>query len=452
MPTQSATTQVIIPRTLIIYLRPRSNVWQCRYKIDGTWIRASTDEYDAKLAAVKADRMRIEAEVRKLNNLPTETRYFKNVAEHVIKQMQEKEANGDGKVIYKDYISVINKYLIKVLGKYKMSGIDSAVMQMLEEKRIAIMKKTPSRSTLQTHNAALNMIFEYAVEKGYMSKSKVPTLKAEGKKSNPRPAFLLNEIALLLYKFDDWIALAKGDEREERELLKDYVNILLDTGMRTGKELTELKWQQIDYVSKTKVVGYTADKHGEKEEIYETKNLVYLFVTGKKKEREARGNIKTINALQNILNRNYDGIKLREMINKNSSDYVIALKNKKKPKHLAELFEEYLKHNELLYERKTQRKRVLYSLRHTYATLALENDRVPMHTLTQQLGNSAQMVEQHYSHLRVREAEEQLNNYVTSSLIDKRVEALEKGYAFNLDEEDAEAVKGLEKAVKSKVR
>ena len=89
MPTQSATTQVIIPRTLIIYLRPRSNVWQCRYKIDGTWIRASTDEYDAKLAAVKADRMRIEAEVRKLNNLPTETRYFKNVAEHVIKQMQE---------------------------------------------------------------------------------------------------------------------------------------------------------------------------------------------------------------------------------------------------------------------------------------------------------------------------------------------------------------------------
>lgn len=452
MPAQSATTLTIIPRTLVIYQRKNSNVWQCRYKVGGVWIRASTNEYDVNIAASVADRLRIEAEVRKQNNLPTETRYFKNVAEYVIKQMQDALDNNVGKVIYKDYIYVINKYFIPIFQKYTMSGIDNAAMQMFEEKRLQRMKKKPSRSTLQTHNAALNMIFEYAVEKGYMAKSKVPVLKAEGKKANPRPAFTVNEVALLLYNFDYWIALAKGEEKEERELLKDYVNILLDTGLRTGKELTELKWQQIDYVSRTKVIGYKADAQGEKEEVYETKSLVYLHVTGKNKERDARGNLKTINALQNILNRNYDGIKLREMINANSGDYVIALKNKKKPKHLAQLFEAYLTHSDLLYERKTQRKRVLYSLRHTYATLALGNDKVPMHTLTKQLGNSAQMVEQHYSHLHVRETEEQLYNDVTNSLIDKRLKALEDGYAFNLDEEDAEAVKGLKEAVNSKTR
>jgi hypothetical protein len=46
----------------------------------------------------------------------------------------------------------------------------------------------------------------------------------------------------------------------------------LDTGLRTGKELTELKWQQIDYLNKTKIVGYKADEQGEREEVYETKN------------------------------------------------------------------------------------------------------------------------------------------------------------------------------------
>jgi integrase len=441
MPAQSATTQTIIPRTLVIYLRKNSNIWQCRFKIGGVWVRASTNEHDAKLAANVADRMRIEAEVRKQNNLPTETRYFKNVAEYVIKQMQDALDNNVGKVIYKDYIYVINKYLIPIFQKYKMSGIDNAAMQMFEEKRLQIMKKSPSRSTLQTHNAALNMIFEYAVEKGYMAKSKVPILKAEGKKANPRPAFTLNEIAILLFNFDNWIALASEEEKEERELLKDYVNILLDTGMRAGKELTELKWQQIDYVSKTKIVGYKEGEQGEKEEIYETKNIVYMHVTGKNKTRDARGNEKTIKALQNILDRNYEGIKLREIIKENCSDYVITLKNKKKPKHLARLFEEYLKHNNLLYERKTQLKRVLYSLRHTYTTLALENDKVPMHTLTQQLGNSAKMVEQHYSHFRIREAEEQLNNEVTNNLIEEQIKQLERGYAFNLDEEDKQAKK-----------
>lgn len=452
MPTQKATTQTIIPRALVIYIRKNSNVWQCRYKVGGVWVRASTNEYDVKLAAKVADRMRIEAEVRKQHNLTAETRYFKNVAENVIKQMQYDLANNIGKVIYKDYIYVINKYFIPIFQKYKMSGIDNAAMQMFQEKRLQKMKKNPSRSTLQTHNAALNMIFDYAVEKGYMAKSQVPVLKAEGRKRNPRPPFTVNEVALLLYNFDDWIALAKDEEKEERELLKDYVNILLDTGLRAGKELTELKWQQIDYVRRTRLTGYIADEYGEEEEVYETKSLVYLFVTGKNKEREARGNVKTISALQNILDRNYDGIKLREMINTNNAEYVITLKDKKKPKHLAKLFEEYLNHNNMLYERKTQRKRVLYSLRHTYATLALQNDKVPMHTLTKQLGNSAQMVEQHYSHLRVREAEEQLNNDVTNNLIDKRVKALEDGYAFNLDEEDVEAVKGLKEAVMRKTQ
>jgi integrase len=43
--------------------------------------------------------------------------------------------------------------------------------------------------------------------------------------------------------------------------------------------------------------------------------------------------------------------------------------------------------------------RTLYSLRHTYATLRLAMDKVPIHSLAKQMGTSVGMLEKHYSHL-----------------------------------------------------
>jgi len=64
MPKQSPTTTVILERELIVYLRERSDVWQCRYKVDGRWIRKTTKERDLQKAKIKAGRLRIEDEIR----------------------------------------------------------------------------------------------------------------------------------------------------------------------------------------------------------------------------------------------------------------------------------------------------------------------------------------------------------------------------------------------------
>lgn len=61
---------------------------------------------------------------------------------------------------------------------------------------------------------------------------------------------------------------------------------------------------------------------------------------------------------------------------------------------------------------------MFYSLRHTYATLALTHDRVPIHTLATQMGTSVLMIERHYSHLTVVQAMEQLRGSETRKLID----------------------------------
>jgi integrase len=52
--------------------------------------------------------------------------------------------------------------------------------------------------------------------------------------------------------------------------------------------------------------------------------------------------------------------------------------------------------------------RTLYSLRHTYATLELLTNGVDIHTLSKQMGNSAAMIERHYSKLTATMAAERL--------------------------------------------
>ena len=52
--------------------------------------------------------------------------------------------------------------------------------------------------------------------------------------------------------------------------------------------------------------------------------------------------------------------------------------------------------------------RTLYSLRHTYATLELLNHKTDINTLSKQMGNSAAMLEKHYSKLTATMAADRL--------------------------------------------
>lgn len=78
------------------------------------------------------------------------------------------------------------------------------------------------------------------------------------------------------------------------------------------------------------------------------------------------------------------------------------------PTSFAKLFDRFLANYDLKDCPKSGKARVFYSLRHTYATLRLTYDAVPIHTLAEQMGTSVTMIEKHYSHLRVYAARYQL--------------------------------------------
>lgn len=109
----------------------------------------------------------MEAEIRKRSNLPVITRKFRNVARLAVERLEHEIAIGKGKRSYKDYIRVINDYLIPILGKKAITSIDYQALDELNVKRTVMMEKAPTQSTMLTHNAALNRVFDEAVIRGF---------------------------------------------------------------------------------------------------------------------------------------------------------------------------------------------------------------------------------------------------------------------------------------------
>jgi len=211
-----STTHTLLEHELVLYQRERSDVWQCRYKVDDKWQRTTTKERNLAKAKVKAKDLMIEAAIRKRENLPVITRYFRDVARLAVERMDKELANAalSGAVIkglatYKDYKDVIKNYLVPCLGKRKITNIDYSALHDLEVFRNKRMGKTPTRSTLLTHNAALNRVFDEAEVRGYLAKINRPQLIAKGAKSVRRSDFSVNEVHILLSGFEAWSKLAR---------------------------------------------------------------------------------------------------------------------------------------------------------------------------------------------------------------------------------------------------
>lgn len=458
MSAKKETTHIISEGELVLYKRERSSIWQCRYKVGGVWQRASTKERKLREAKEVAKELRITAEIRKRDNLPVITRKFRDVAKLAVQRMEQKLTNGDGKVSYKDYIRIINEYLIPILGNRLITNIDQAELDHLEAERILMMGKAPSKSTLLSQNAALNMVFDEAVLRNFLTDLNRPKLEAKGKKSDRHPAFELRELQAVLINFPAWIGRAKNEKsRAIREVMRDYVELLIDTGARPGKELLDLKWKHIEFSMSpieidTGTIENVDDDPDKRDVATDFRRVVEMVVTGKVGRRKTLGRLPTVKVLERISRRNY-GIKnsvadpFKGVITPNNDDYVLRTKDKRDvSSSFQHMLERYLDEHNLLYDPQTEQNRVFYSFRHTYATLALTHDKVPIHTLAKQMGTSVLMIEKHYSHLKVFEAIEQLRGNETRKKITS-TSTVEEIYQSSIEKKRANVI---EKRVASK--
>jgi integrase len=426
MAIKKESTHQLIHRNLTLYQRDHSAVWQCRYKVDNKWIRATTKETQLDLAINKAKELLVEAEIRKRSGIPVVTKRFKDIAMLAIDRMERDLRGGLGKVIYNDYIRIIKERFIPSLGQRLITNIDYDALQQYYDDRETKYGAALSNSNRKTQNAAFNRVFDEAIVRGYLTESNRPKLDGKTKDSVRRPAFELHEIRALLKNLGPYIESARTkDARERREILRDYVEMLIDTGARPGIELLDMKWKQIRFMmNPISTVTEQLDEEGEVIEVHSLNRSCEMTVKGKTGQRQIIGRLPSIRVLERIALRNY-GVKssikdpLAELIKPTNDDYIFRTKEGRDLSDvLNHMFDTFLADHGLLIDPKTNQKRVFYSLRHTYATLSLTHDQVPIHTLAKQMGTSVLMIEKHYSHLQVIQAIEQLRGTNTRKLIE----------------------------------
>jgi hypothetical protein len=129
MPDKLETTHQIIPQQLIVYRRPKSTAWQCRYKVGGVWLVKSTKKKELHEAIQESYMLLANAKVRKEQNFTVATKRFKDVAKLTLKAMEDKQEAGDGRVSFEQYKRIINEFLIPFFGKRDVDSINAKALQ-----------------------------------------------------------------------------------------------------------------------------------------------------------------------------------------------------------------------------------------------------------------------------------------------------------------------------------
>lgn len=426
MPARAQTTLVLKKEELNLCRRGDSGNWQCHFKIAGQWYRKSTGETDQTEATHKAWEFFYGGRQKNSEGLPIMNKSFKDFAQLAIERMERANKAGTGKSVYKEHIGTIKNYLIPALGQRAIKAIDGAALEHLDQKRQEIMGKTPRKSTIQSHNAALQLVFTEAINRGYMHESDRPKLKVSGAESQRRPDFTLEEAKFMLEALKEWSEQGRNVEKSKhrRLLLRDYVEILLNTGVRTGEEILNLRWREIqigtdphptetnrywsdeakDYIEtpvQQRVIRFEL-RHWKDKRTHETRTVVGFEECYQAFMRIARRQYGHIHKPLPILSYVIDDSRI-------NNDFVFRiLDDEHHVEDLQKVWDRFLEKYNLTICPRTRAKRTLYSLRHTYVTLRLVYEGTSIHTLARQLGTSVEMIQRHYSHLDAYLAREQL--------------------------------------------
>lgn len=387
MPQKAEHTVHILEGQATLFQRPATPHWHVRYKVHGKWERTSTKCTDLAEARRRATELVTEAWFKERNGLPVVNKRFKSVARLAIKRMDELAKSGRGKATYKTYAQAIQNYLIPLLGNHNVDRIDNAVLAKFEAERIELIGRVPSASVINNHNSALNRVFEEAIERGYMTKFQLPLLRNDGVKSERRPDFRLEDYTALYKGMRKWVRAArKGNETVLRNILRNYVLVLANTGIRAGTEGMNLQWQHIEFFEQ------------------DGRRYLMLHVDGKTGRREVIARHNTVRYLDRLRKLTPAWAKgtFEEFLKKRHRAYVFRVADKDMTTAFGKMFARLLESLDLLYDTRNGKQRTMYSLRHYYATMALTYNRMTVYNLARHLGTSVAMIEQHYGHVELR--------------------------------------------------
>jgi len=87
-----------------------------------------------------------------------ETNRTIKVSEHIRLELR----SGSGHIVYKDYITALDKYLIPFFGSYDVANINAKALVDFGKWRTEQLGRKAHHSTINTHNTALNRVLDEA--------------------------------------------------------------------------------------------------------------------------------------------------------------------------------------------------------------------------------------------------------------------------------------------------
>ncbi len=379
---------------VVLYRRSRSLLYQCRYKLaDGTWYRQSTRKASIEHAVAVACDLYDEARYRQRLGLAHQTHTFAQIAAVALAELRVKIDASTGRTAYSDYVGCIEKYFLPYFKDKRLEELSHTDIVEFELWRDRQMARKPKASTLMNFASAWNKLLAVAVSRGFISERvPVPKLTTRGEKGTTRPAFSEEEISQLLAFMETWQHEGlRAVEKEMRPLLRDYIEMLLLTGMRHGTEAMGICWRHLEW-------------HTDKGVRY-----LRIWVDGKTGGRWLIAKHRAVEVLRRLHARQRDICELsfETTFTERLPHKLFRFADGYQPPSLNGTFRRLMRDTGLLKNEQGQT-RTLYSLRHTYATLELLRGGTDIHTLSKQMGNSAAMIEKHYSKLTATMAADKL--------------------------------------------
>ena len=234
-----------------------------------------------------------------------------------------------------------------------------------------VLKVHPSPATQRQEWTVFRGIIMHGIEMRMVTPALIHMLKHQPSRTGKRPPFTQQEWRQLYLFMRSWVKSSKTKKgARERQLIRDYTLIMCNSGLRKG-EARYLKWRDLRIYE---------NQHG---------RWALLNVTGKTGERTVVCQPNTERYFNRMQKRGH---------NLEPNDYIFCHEDGE-PIEYVRGFDIMLKDAGMTYDSQGK-KRTIYSLRHTYATLRLENG-TNVYWLKQNMGTSVNMIERHYGQTRV---------------------------------------------------
>lgn len=364
---------------LFIFTLPNSKRWYARFKVGKKLVTYSTGESEPEAAKIKATDQYYKQRTEHELGIRAGAQKFEDIANEVIADLNKDialaQSNGKPFKTKSNYIGILKKYHIPFFSGKRINEIDQKVMDAFSAWRKAQFGDVMSSSSLQNHNAVLSKVYDKALKSGQITKYHIPTFETDGKRQERRAAFTWEEfVKVSQYILEEMERTKNKTSRMLLELLYDYIDFVVATGMRPGTEIEHVEWRDISFRLNDGVPEITvAVRKGKTTQFTGTRQVVVRsdFVAN----------------LEDLVTR---------FPNRQAADRVFVLSDGTEAKSLSRKFSDIL--TKLNLKDSPYGERTLYSLRHSYITWYLKS-KADIASLAKQCGTSIEMIDRTYSHL-----------------------------------------------------